>query len=298
MRQWAIALACAGCLLATTSAQAQWGLNGQSVDPRNDPCICGNAVAEACTNTPGVDVSLAYLLWWFRDPHVAAPPAGISPSQFEYESFSGVRGDARFWCDNTQTGSFEVGGFYIWKRTTGATTGGTTALTSAHMWSAEGNLVVNTLSFIDLIAGFRYLDLNEDADFNTAGVESGANTHNQFYGGQIGARAAGCCCGIYWSVLGKIGLGDNHETLLLSSPTLTGLFTRDAFTVVPEIQTKVGYQVLPGATLYVGFDYLLLDRALRAGENTAAVPAGTTTPDFHTKPFWAYGIETGIEVRY
>ncbi len=318
MRQWAIALACAGCLVATNSARAQWGLMGQDADPRYDCNVAGNAAIESKECMPGVEITAGYLAWWFRPPNVNATLAtgtssSIGPGSFSYDSpFTGGELRARFWLDNTQTGSFEVGGFILGQRTETAYAGGTAASADSFLWGADANLVVNTLSPVDLIAGFRYLDLKEDLDITTAGAAATTIDHfytrNQFYGGQFGARACYHWCMFTFVAESLLGLGDVHQTLevaggnsagpgggTFATTANSGVFIRDEFGVLVQTDFKVAVDVCNGVQWFVGYDFLYLNQVLRPF-NQVTTP-GAAAPLDGTY-FWAQGISTGVCIRY
>lgn len=323
MRQWAIALACAGSLAATTSVQAQWGLNGQNADPRCDPCVCGDAAAESKLCMPGIDIWGGYLAWWLRSPNGPTAIGGLGADPFDYNSpFSGGELRARFWLDNTETGSVEVGGFILGQRSDSALApaaagGGTLASADSFLWGADADLVVNTLSPVDLIAGFRYLDLKEDLNITT-GAAAGGGTfdhfygRNEFYGGQLGARACYRWSVFTFQIEGLLGLGDNHESLLVAGTTTTaagaitgggtfataaniGSLNRDEFSVLVDTEGKIGIDIANGVQAYVGYTFLYLSNAVRPF-NQVTTAAGPVP--FASSYFWAQGLSVGLNVRY
>ena len=127
----------------------------------------------------------------------------------------------------------------------GAFAGGVAAASSSRLWGAEGNLVAcldsSSHGSLDLLAGFRYLDLDGDLRIQSAttvlpGGVIGFNgepvlapngvaiadhfgAHNHFYGGQVGLRG-----GYTWGRLGvdgsvKVALGTNHEVVAIDGST-------------------------------------------------------------------------------
>jgi hypothetical protein len=88
-----------------------------------------------------------------------------------------------------------------------------------------------------LIAGFRYLDLEEEltvdstatvlplgtAAFlgqrlgpgNTVSVNDRFQTRNQFFGGTIGLRSEFCCNRFFLNLQGKLSIGNNHEVVII-----------------------------------------------------------------------------------
>jgi hypothetical protein len=206
---------------------------------------------------------------------------------------------------------------------------------------------------IDWLAGIRYLELNENLHINetiqfqpgviaalpnggTGSVFDTFGTRNQFVGAQVGAVLA-----LHrgpWSldVKGQLALGDTHETVninggqvlvsptgattsfiggLLALPSNIGHFTRDEFTVVPELGLQLGYQFTDHFRAFVGYDFLFWSNVLRAGEQVdrnvdvtqipnfnapGSLPAGQTRPAvlFKETSYWAQGINIGLEWRY
>ncbi|OAI46945.1 hypothetical protein AYO44_01845 [Planctomycetaceae bacterium SCGC AG-212-F19] len=336
-KRWMLVVAAAWCLVQTTTARAQWGLAGQDADPRYDPDVAGNAAAEVCANTPSIEICADYLLWWLRDPHLSMPitvPGAlgiqgpvVGQDALSYAPFSGARVAARMWHDNTQTGSLEIAGLIVADRSTTdlTTVGGSTLLVSStsRLWGGEANLIVDTLCGVELIGGFRYLDLSEHVDLTSNSVGSTAQaisrfaTRNQFYGGQIGAQA-----GYTWGVLtfgvrGKIAFGNLHQSVAVNGFTLNtisgvirpgaGVLTgaanigrtkSDQFSVLPEGEARVGWMVASGVTLYVGYDFLFLSDAVRPGDQIAGNINFPAAVPFNTTSFWAQGLNVGLELRY
>jgi len=206
---------------------------------------------------------------------------------------------------------------------------------------------------LDLISGARYLELNEGlsiAEYTqvapgaTGTALDGANiaafdqfnTRNQFYGGQIGARTEVWWNRLFANVTGKIALGDTHQTVningatrittttgpaivlpgdLLTAPSNIGNYSRDQFSVVPEVGVNVGYQVTNNVRVYVGYTFLYWSNVQRPGEaidlqvNSTRVPtapffgvapSGPPAPlfSFHNSDFWAQGINFGLQLRF
>ena len=206
---------------------------------------------------------------------------------------------------------------------------------------------------LDLIAGFRYLGLNEDLGITenlttldtapsppfvpgaTMTVFDGFGTRNSFYGGQIGARGEWCRGRWFVNVLGKVALGDTHQEVrisgttdftdpgvapvrqqggLLALPTNIGTYSRDQFSVVPEIGINVGRQVTDHLRVFAGYTLLYWSNVLRPGDqidfgvNPTQLPTptgpGTLVGEarpafaFHNTDVWAQGINLGVELRW
>jgi hypothetical protein len=203
---------------------------------------------------------------------------------------------------------------------------------------------------LDFLAGFRYLELREglgDEEFvaispgvptiggSTLGVSDQFDTRNQFYGGQLGARAEYRWGRLFVNATGSVALGTDHETIdihgatvitpaggarmtvpggILALPTNSGHFSRDRFAVVPEVGVNVGYQVTPHVRVFVGYGFLYLSNVVRPGNvidrtvNLTQIPSnlgpgtlvGPARPALVLRDteFWAQGVNFGLEVRY
>jgi hypothetical protein len=241
------------------------------------------------------------------------------------------------------------------------TVGSVNFSSSSQLWGAEGNFLVNLFrdcycSF-DVLAGFRHLNLREDLTITTAtaplpfsDVAFGGNffnppntittmdqfaTRNEFYGGQLGARAGWHFGGLSLDVAGKLAIGDTHEVLditgnstlttgpvsrktlpggIFALPSNIGRFIEDDFAVVPEVEVKVGYKLSRHLSVFAGYNFTYWSRVIRPGDqinptlgltqiptaNAFGRPGNTTqpTPFFNTTDFWAQGLIAGLEVRY
>jgi hypothetical protein len=224
--------------------------------------------------------------------------------------------------------------------------GGVAVNSQMQLWGAEANGVFNVVRgngvSIDLLGGFRYADLTEslnvDANpFNFLNQVSDVShdrfaTRNQFYGGQVGARAEFQFGRLTFEVAGKLALGDNHEAVeirgstteagtgspnpgtfpggILAQPTNSGVSTRNQLTVVPEGQLKVGYQISSQLRATLGYDMLYwnqtvrpdsqIDRNVNPTQSLGAPLVGPAAPaaQFNRTDFWAQGVSFGLEFRY
>jgi hypothetical protein len=180
----------------------------------------------------------------------------------------------------------------------------------SRLWGADvglrGSLVEDAGWRVDLVTGFRYLDLAEDLHLTTDTVSLRAvpgvpafdvgndfaaadrfDTRNHFYGGQVGLRGDWRLG--RWRAEGQAGvaLGLNQETVdidgsrafttaagqrqvqgggLLALPSNSGRFGQDRFAVVPEVGLKVSYQVTESLSAYVGYDFLYWANVVRPAD--------------------------------
>jgi hypothetical protein len=213
------------------------------------------------------------------------------------------------------------------------------------LWGTEANLRSNICCgpnyFIDGIAGFRNVNLYERLriDETLNALASGGSfvindtfqTHNNFYGGQLGL--VGEARWGRWSVnmFGKVALGVTQQVVningstlitppggtatafpggLLTQPSNIGHFSRDVFGVVPEAGVNLGYQLTPHLRTFIGYNFLYWNNVVRPGQqidlvvNTNQIPpaigGGPARPafSFQHSDFWAQGITFGLEFRY
>ena len=302
----------------------------------------------------------------------------------EDNPYSGARLSGGYWFDDQHMLGLDFGGFFLGQRGDNflATSTGTPILTrpiidaatgtettelvagpgvlagtvSVHtdskLWGYEANLRSNLCAgqvwgvdyFVDGIAGFRSIGLDESLDVHEALVVLGGtsagqqfviddhfSTQNRFYGGQLGFLSE-----FRWDrwVLGvntKVGLGSMQEMVkisgstaitplggatqtfnggLLALPSNIGRFTRDEFSVVPEIGLNFGYQCTDHIKFFVGYNVLYWSSVVRAGEqidrvvNTNQLPpaiaGGPPRPafTFNASDFWAQGVNFGVEFKY
>lgn len=191
----------------------------------------------------------------------------------------------------------------------GSFAGGIAVTSASRLWDAEFNGIVNLVRGpqfqVDLLTGFRYLDLAESLTISTdslglagSGSFAGAffttadhfETRSQFYGGQVGARLELHRGKVHGSLLGKLALGSTHDVVergglttirnsqdpatptgtfaggLLALPTNIGRQTEEHFAVVPEVQAQIAYDWTPGVRTFVGYDFLWVSSVVRPGD--------------------------------
>src|SRR5262249_26286306 len=153
-----------------------------------------------------------------------------------------------------------------------------TVSSRTRLGGAEMNSLVNLIRGsnvgVDLIAGFRYLNLKENLALDNTTVDTISNTitqlhdrfdtGNQFYGGQIGTRLTWAQNSWSVALTGKVALGDTQQvvningyatqtgpTALVQGTFPGGFFTQPSnigrrygsqFGVVPEVEVKLAYQ--------------------------------------------------------
>jgi Putative beta barrel porin-7 (BBP7) len=165
-------------------------------------------------------------------------------------------------------------------------------------------------------------------------VQDRFKTKDQFYGGQVGV------IGEYrmgpWSLdmKAKLGIGTNSQSIdisgfqavigptgavqasrqngLYAAGTNIGHFSRNKFSLAPEVGLGVGYQVTDNIRAFVGYDFLYWTNVVRPATQINQVvnrqqvliggngtgPVAPTFLGFKTEDFWAQGIKVGVEFRY
>jgi hypothetical protein len=224
-----------------------------------------------------------------------------------------------FFNANTPSGPFsEVVG------APGLATGSLTVDQTSSLWGAEINyrrfLGGSPCARLDALAGFRYLNLQEDVNINetfvrtpgsdlTVGVPAtlGAitdsfRTENNFYGGQIGLT--GEVRRGRWFVDGRasIAFGTVQQTVqiagaqtllfpggqvqhtaggLLALPGANiGTYSQNKFAVLPEVGVNLGYHITQNMRVFVGYNFLYLSSVIRPGDAIDPVLDAARIPNF------------------
>ncbi len=161
-------------------------------------------------------------------------------------------------------------------------------------------------------------------------INDNFRSNNEFHGGELGfvaeARRA------RWTVelLSRLALGNNRQTVgidgstvisgsqqddgtyeggLLALPTNIGTYTRNQFSVIPQINANLGYNLTPSLRAIVGYTFIYWGNVARAGDqisldvNETYIPAGFAQPQGPRRPafawqpndFWAQGLNVGLD---
>jgi len=211
--------------------------------------------------------------------------------------------------------------------------GSVTLTQTARVWGAEANGVLNMYRNggfeANLLGGFRYLGLEEQlnlfADNSLGGFFTIARhdeflTRNQFYGGQIGARADYRAGAWTLGISGRVALGDMSQVIDVRGGNIVagtvgvggifaqtaataapgqqatiGVHQRDVFGVVPEGRFDVGYDLGRHTTFTVGYTFLYANDVVRPGNQLlAGIVQPIPTPLFKSSDFWAQGVSAGL----
>jgi hypothetical protein len=176
----------------------------------------------------------------------------------------------------------------------------------SRLWGGEGNLRVELargcLYHLDLLGGFRYLEMDDDLSILTrttfapgVGGLTGSSVagsdrfgaRNQFYGGQIGLGFEWHYGRFFVEGWSKVGLGSVRQVVtingttvlagvgglqtalpggLLALPTNSGRFSRDEFAVLPEGGINVGLRLTTHLRAHVGYTFLYLSNVVRGAD--------------------------------
>ena len=182
-------------------------------------------------------------------------------------------------------------------------TSGTLAISlDSLLWGADINLTRRLRNLgdgnIEIMAGFRFLDLEEGLNINAftngfvAGIQISALdsfvTTNQFYGGQLGARYRFRRGDFTAELLGQVALGVTHQAVIVngvdtesgagapnpgtfpggifSQQSNIGVQVHDVFSVVPHAQIKFGWDFSSQLRVTAGFDFLYWNQVVRPGD--------------------------------
>ncbi|MCI0680770.1 MAG: BBP7 family outer membrane beta-barrel protein [Gemmataceae bacterium] len=191
----------------------------------------------------------------------------------------------------------------------------------SRLWGFEVNLrktrCEQECRRIQVLAGFRFLDLDETLRIAAATQDLAAGAgnralvvdefavRNRFYGGQVGiagewrrgqwvvdaqAKVALGCTDQRQNVSGFRTIEDQTSGAvrtfpagLLAQPSNSGAFEENEFAVVPELTINLGYQICPRARAFVGYTLLYWSEVARPGQqidrviNTTQFPPGNLT---------------------
>jgi hypothetical protein len=232
--------------------------------------------------------------------------------------------------------------------------GKATEKVSNFMQGAEWNFLARVTSedplSLKIVAGFRYWNFNERFKFSTNSpfipprmdvfiTKDRFQTHNHFYGGQLGLDFAYAWKRLFIAAKGKIAVGSMQGKLSIDGQLFTNDFnnfravedipagyfalstnhghhTRDRIAIIPEFNLDLGCRMASWATLRVGYTFLYatkvmwgtnqLDRrinpsqapAITSTPSTAVVGPASPKPLFRTDPFWAQGLNIGLDFSF
>lgn len=150
---------------------------------------------------------------------------------------------------------------------------------------------------LDVLGGFRYLNLEEDLYFATDSPNIAPNppgffhtydqfnVSNNFYGGQLGLRGSVDNGPFFANATAKLAMGSTFQHVSVDGGTFTniggyasvpggylsqttnmGSTTHSQFAVVPELNLNVGYRLTPWVSVLVGYSFLYVSSIARPGD--------------------------------
>ncbi len=197
---------------------------------------------------------------------------------------------------------------------------------------------------LDLVGGYRLLRADDSIAINDAFTTQGGllapttfassdlfAAHNTFNGGEFGfSLQKKLASRLSFSSLWKVALGNVYEKVtingvntistlgtsvttpggFLTQPSNIGVYHRNQFGVLPEVQFNLRYDLTQNWRFVTGYTFLWLDHVQRSGStiNTSLDPAqlngGPTTATsqpkfaFSSTGYWAQGLNFGLEYRW
>lgn len=194
------------------------------------------------------------------------------------------------------------------------------------------------VSRVDVIGGYRYVSLDESIAFNETttplsapdpvNVNESFATDNDFHGVDLGfiyeweARR--------WAVelVSKIALGVTDQEVringstssatidsaggLLAQSSNIGTYSRDRFSVIPELSARVAYRITPQLRASLAYSLLYWSSVVRPGDqidytiDSRVIPPAVGAPSPYRHPhfafddtaIWAHGFNLGLEYVY
>lgn len=151
-------------------------------------------------------------------------------------------------------------------------------------------------------------------------------TRNEFHGGVFGLAIDSFRGPWKLEALGKVGIGNQRETVIIAGNTLitpavgpavndpngllarqtnNGTFQRDVFTFVPELNLNLGYQI-NNWTFTVGYSFIYWNNVAFAGSqidrsvnlSNPLVGAARPTFNFRDSDYWLQGVNIGAELAF
>lgn len=201
----------------------------------------------------------------------------------------------------------------------------------------------------DLLVGYRYMGLDDSLrvrerlvtptnsanprfdNVTTFDISDSFQTTNDFHGADLGFLWEGYRGPWSLEVIGRVGIGNTNQDVTISGRTVRteggnsfsdqggvlalqsniGSYSRDEFTVLPEISTTLGYAISPRTRFLIGYTFLYWNNVARAGDQVDLAVNPDLIPDvqptngparpafaFTDTGFWAQGLSLGLEYRW
>lgn len=319
-------------LVTTSTNPADFGIIGQPTTA----VLFGNQNADF-GGMPGVRLTLG---GWFDQDHIIGAEATgfyLFQQNVNFSATSDAAGNPTLAVPALETTTNTEAAFVFASPLIGSP-GNVSAQITSRFWGAEANGLLNVWRdhgiAVCALGGFRYLDLRETLSLSgnsnnlfilpfgvpvgPAAFQDNFNATNHFYGGNLGLKGEFSRGWFYAAIAGKVALGINQQTLNVSGSNTVlndgaGIFARGPalgsrsstpFTIVPEVQAKVGVNIGQHVRLTVGYDFLYISSVVRPGNNIdRGIDAANNPPTrpaalFNQTSFWAQGVNAGLEIRF
>lgn len=222
---------------------------------------------------------------------------------------------------------------------------------SNKMQGAELNLLKEIpstyFSNLKILTGFRYWNFDDSLTFSTDSPlvaiptiynnRDAFRTHNNFYGAQIGVCLDQCYSSFLFNLKGKVALGAMCQKSKINGrfktneftgteqtfaggyfalPTNIGTKNKTRFSVIPELNANLGYQITDCFSIHVGYSILYATQVLRASKQMSSeinptqsanieftptpVLVGEPSPKAKTRTssLWAQGVNVGLDFTF
>jgi hypothetical protein len=232
----------------------------------------------------------------------------------------------------------------------GVESGNSTVTATTRLYGAEVNALFNIFRTcgwtLNLEGGFRYYELDESINVtsnsqlfvpttyfdnfgnvlafappgSTVTVVDQFNTHNNFYGGQVGAQLQYSMNRFFFSGAAQIALGDMHETVTVNGFTNVfpvnnnpvslqggnfatnqiGTFQMNKFAWAPQVRLNVGYQFTPFIRGMIGYNFLWISSVARPGNQIDNTFDGVSHPlvPMTQSSYWAQGLTFSLQFNF
>ena len=200
---------------------------------------------------------------------------------------------------------------------------------------------------LDFLAGMRYQQLDDHLAANDAlafsnsqsGFPAGStvqqqdrfDARNDFLGGEVGMSAALRWQRWTFDTVLKVGVGETRSRVaingttttaipgttatvlpggLLALPSNIGIHDSDQFSMSPDMNLTLGYDLSPQVRATVGYSLVYWNSVVRPGDQIdlnldprqfpPPVTTTATRPEFilHTSDYWAQGVTLGLDLRF
>lgn len=203
------------------------------------------------------------------------------------------------------------------------------------------------------LVGFRYWNFDEDLTFfvdspyidnaeDVFNFTDKFNVQNNFYGGQLGISFDYFSNCFFFNIKGKVALGADYTNLNIHGNFLTNLYNTPSstgtpveyvggafalptnigghkktfFSVIPEVNVNLGYEVMDNLRLQIGYTFLYVSKMMWAtnqidrdinptqsvliSDDPDATLVGTASPTALSKTdsLWVQGVSVGLEYRF